>query len=543
MIELINIQKSYPTQTLYQDLNLRLNKGDKVGLVGRNGTGKSTLFKLILGEEQPDSGDIATPKNYKIGALKQYFDFKEKTLLDETATALSEDDKYNIYKAEKILFGLGFSEEDFQKEPKSFSGGYEVILITHDRDFMNSVCTHTMGIIRKNAFIIAGSTTKFFEQLAANEEHYMKQKEAQDKKIKDLEEFIAKNKARAATATLAQSKVKILEKMEVMEDIVYEKDLKFDFNYKDTSAKYLLEVKDVSFGYDKNNILFKDITFALSRGETLGIIGKNGKGKSTLLNVLAGELKALSGSVDFHPSTVFGHFGQTNINHLNQNNTIIEEIQSVNNKISESVIRNICGIMMFSGDNAKKKISLLSGGEKSRVMLGKIIAQDVNLLFLDEPTNHLDIESIEALTTAIKEFEGSSIIVTHSEELLRAVCDRLIVFTNDGADYFNGTYDEFLEKIGWGDDIEDAKPTKTKESQKSDKPKINKKESKQLRAQLVAKKSQDLKPLKAKIEELENKASTLFGLDKTKVENEILEVMQKIESINSEFDKNMSELS
>ncbi len=257
------------------------------------------------------------------------------------------------------MFGLGFSEEDFQKEPKSFSGGYqirinlakllltepnmllldeptnyldilsisgEVILITHDRDFMNSVCTHTMGIIRKNAFIIAGSTTKFFEQLAANEEHYMKQKEAQDKKIKDLEEFIAKNKARAATATLAQSKVKILEKMEVMEDIVYEKDLKFDFNYKDTSAKYLLEVKDVSFGYDKSNILFKDITFALSRGETLGIIGKNGKGKSTLLNVLAGELKALSGSVDFHPSTVFGHFGQTNINHLNQNNTKLYEI-------------------------------------------------------------------------------------------------------------------------------------------------------------------------------------------------------------------------
>ena len=171
------------------------------------------------------------------------------------------------------------------------------------------------------------------------------------------------------------------------------------------------------------------------------------------------------------------------------------------------------------------------------------IEPDVGFAFLDEPTNHLDIESIEALTVAIKEFEGSSIIVTHSEELLRAVCDRLIVFTNDGADYFNGTYDEFLEKIGWGDDIEDAKPTKTKESQKSDKPKINKKESKQLRAQLVAKKSQDLKPLKAELEELENKASTLFGLDKTKVENEILEVMQKIESINIEFDKNMSELS
>ena len=582
MIELINIKKSYPTQDLYQDLNLRLNKGDKVGLVGRNGTGKSTLFKLILGEEQPDSGEIATPKNYKIGALKQYFDFTEKTLLDETALALSEDDKYNIYKAEKILFGLGFSEEDLQKEPKSFSGGYqirinlakllltepnmllldeptnyldilsirwlreflksfdgEVILITHDRDFMNSVCTHTMGIIRKNAFIIPGGTQKFFEQLASNEEHYEKQKIAQEKKIKDLEEFIAKNKARAATATLAQSKVKILEKMEVMEDLEYDKDLKFDFNYKDTSAKFLVEVKDLSFGYSKDNILFKDITFALSRGETLGIIGKNGKGKSTLLNVIAGELKALSGTVDYHPSTVFGHFGQTNINHLNLNNTIIEEIQSVNNKIPEPVIRNICGIMMFSGDNAKKKISLLSGGEKSRVMLGKIIAQDVNLLFLDEPTNHLDIESIEALTNAIKEFQGSSIIVTHSEELLRAVCDRLIVFTNDGALYFNGTYDEFLEKIGWGDDIDEPK----KKEDKKDKPKLNKKESKQLRAQLVAKKSQDLKPLKSELEELESKVSTLFGVDKTKVENNILEVMQKIENINKEFDEKMAELS
>ena len=213
----------------------------------------------------------------------------------------------------------------------------------------------------------------------------------------------------------------------------------------------------------------------------------------------------------------------------------MDEIHSVNVKLAESTIRNICGLMMFSGDNAKKKISLLSGGEKSRVMLGKIIAQDVNLLFLDEPTNHLDMDSIEALTNAIKAFEGSCIIVTHSEDLLRAVCDRLIVFTNDGADYFNGTYDEFLEKIGWEDDLEEPK-------KKVEKPKVNKKESKKLRAELVAKKSQDLKPLKAQLEELENKASTLFGIEKTKVENSILEVMEKIEQINKDFEEKMSEL-
>lgn len=578
MIELINISKSFPTSQLYSDLNLRLNAGDKVGLVGRNGTGKSTLFKLILGEEHADSGEIAKPKNYKIGALKQYFDFQEKTLIDETALALSEDDKYNIYKAEKILFGLGFSEEDLQKAPKSFSGGYqirinlakllltepnmllldeptnyldilsirwlkaflksfagEVILITHDRNFMDSVCTHTMGIVRKTAFLIQGGTKKFYEQLASNEEHYEKQKIAQDKKIKELEDFIAKNKARAATATLAQSKVKILEKMDILDDLEYAKDLNFNFNYKDTSAKFLLEVKDLSFGYTPENILFKNITFALSHGETVGIIGKNGKGKSTLLNVIAGELKQLTGSVDFHPSTVFGHFGQTNINHLNQDNTIMDEIYSVNNKLGEAVIRGICGLMMFSGDNAKKKISLLSGGEKSRVMLGKIIAQNVNLLFLDEPTNHLDMESIEALTNAIKAFEGSCIIVTHSEDLLRAVCDRLIVFTNDGADYFNGTYDEFLEKIGWEDD-------ETEEKKKPQKPKLNKKESKKLRAAIVTQKSKETAPIKNEIAELEELIPTLKGSDKTHKEDLLKNLQIKLEDMNKEYEKRMKEV-
>ena len=593
MIELINVSKSYPTSELYSELNLRLNSGNKVGLVGRNGSGKSTLFKLVLAEEQPDSGEIVIPKNYKIGALKQYFNFTEKTLIEETALALGEDDQYNIYKAEKILFGLGFSQEDLEKAPKEFSGGYqirinlakllltepnmllldeptnyldilsirwlkaflksfegEVILITHDRDFMDSVCTHTMGIIRKSAFMIPGSTHKFYELLASNEEHYEKQKIAQDKKIKDLEEFIAKNKARASTAALAQSKVKILEKIEVMEDLKFDTNLEFDFNFKETSAKFLLEVKDVSFGYTPENLLFKDISFALSKGETLGIIGKNGKGKSTLLNVIANELKAITGTIDYHQSTVFGHFGQTNISHLNPNSTIMDEIHGANVKLPESSIRGICGLMMFSGDNAKKKISLLSGGEKSRVMLGKIIAKDVNVLFLDEPTNHLDMDSIEALTTAIKAFPGSCIIVTHSEDLLRATCDRLIVFTNEGADYFNGTYDEFLEKIGWDDDIVEVKKVKAV--------KVNKKESKKLRAAIVQEKSKATTPIKKQMEELEDQIEKLedalddarvkLSKDINKIEKEIedkftqLEALQiKLDVMNKEFEIRMNE--
>ena len=538
MIQLTNISKNFGATPLLSGVNFRLNAGDRVGLVGRNGSGKSTLFKMILGEESHDEGEILIPKNYTIGALKQHLKFTEKTLREETALALKEEDKYSLYKVEKILFGLGFSHEDLDKNPLSFSGGYqirinlakllitepnlllldeptnyldilslrwlrtflknfdgEVILITHDRDFMDSITTHTMGIVRKSLSIIAGNSHKFYAQLASDDEHYEKQRQANDRKRKELEEFIAKNKVRASTAALAQSKMKQLEKMDEMESLGAEATLRFNFNYKETPAKILLEAKELSFGYTPQNILFHNITFTLKKGETLGIIGKNGKGKSTLLNTLAGELHQCTGDVHFHTSTVFGHFGQTNIDHLNQNNTVMDEIYVGNPKLPESTVRQICGNMMFSADNAKKKVSLLSGGEKSRVMLGKILATDVNLLFLDEPTNHLDMESIDALTTAIQNFDGACIIVTHNEALLRKLCTRLIIFTQGDARYFDGGYDDFLEKIGWEEE----------ENEPKEKPvaKNNHHENKKLRATLVQERSKQTSPLKKEVEKLE----------------------------------------
>lgn len=561
MIQLTNISKHFGKNELFSHLDFRLGAGHRVGLVGRNGSGKSTLFKLILDEEHPDGGEITIPKGYKIGALKQHLKFSEPTLRDETALALSEDDKFSIYKVEKILFGLGFVQEDLEKNPLSFSGGFqirinlakllitepnlllldeptnyldilslrwlrsflksfdgEVIIITHDRDFMDSITTHTMGIIRKSLSIIPGNTHKFYEQLKSNDEHYEKQKIAQDRKRKELEEFIAKNKTRASTAALAQSKVKQLEKMEDMESLGSENSLKFDFKFKDTPAKVLLDIKELSFGYSSDNILFKDISFTLKKGETLGIIGKNGKGKSTLLNVIAQELKQLHGSVDFHGTTTFGHFGQTNINHLNPNNTIMDEIYVANPKLPESTVRNICGSMMFSADNAKKKVALLSGGEKSRVMLGQIIAREVNLLFLDEPTNHLDMESIDALTQAIKNFKGSSIIVTHSEELLRQVCDRLIVFANGSATYFDGKYDDFLDKIGWQEEVIEEKVKSA--------PKVNKKENKKQRTLLINERNKLTSPLKKEVESLEKSIMNLEELIEQEHE-ELIEASNK----------------
>jgi ATP-binding cassette subfamily F protein 3 len=547
MIQLLNISKSFGEQELFSKLNFKLNPGSRVGLVGRNGSGKSTLFKLILGEEHYDEGDIIIPKGYRIGALRQHLEFSEPTLREEAALALQGDAKYDVYKVEKILFGLGFVQEDLDKDPLSFSGGYqirinlakllvtepnlllldeptnyldilslrwlksflrtfqgEVILITHDRDFMDGITTHTMGIVRRSLSLIPGDTHKFYEQLKSNDELYEKQKASQDKKRKELEEFIAKNKARASTAALAQSKVKQLEKMELMDDLGFDATLRFDFSFQETPAKVLLDVKDLSFGYAPEKILFKDISFTLEKGECLAIIGKNGTGKSTLLNTIAGELKQLSGEVSSHPSTVSGHFGQTNISRLNPNNTITDEIQNANPKLSAANVRSICGGMMFSGSAAEKKVSLLSGGEKSRVMLGQILAHPANLLFLDEPTHHLDMDSIEALTKAIQNFKGSVIIVSHSEELLRRVADRLIIFAKDGAEYFDGGYDLFLEKIGWDED-EEVEKVKTA-------PKANKKENKKLRSALIQERNKLSSPLKKEIEKLENSIMELEEL-------------------------------
>ena len=551
MIQINNLTKSYGTRVLFENLSLKLNAGNKVGFVGRNGSGKSTLFKIILDEEPHDSGEIIIPKNYRIGTLRQHLHFTHKTVREECASVLTGDMEHEVYRVEKILFGLGFTQDDLEKDPLSFSGGYqirlnlvkllvtepnlllldeptnyldivslrwlasfirafegEVILITHDRDFMDSVSTHTMGLRRRTISIIKGNSHKYYEMMESEDELYVKTKINHDKKREELIDFVARNKARASTAVMAQSKQKELDKMGVMESLEGEKDLSFSFSYKPTPAKIIMQVKDLSFGYSADELLFHNLSFNMESKKCLAIIGKNGKGKSTLLNTLAGVLTP-NGEITSHPSTAIAHFGQTNIDRLDKNRTITEEIQSADNTLQNVRIRGICGTMMFSGDDADKKISILSGGERSRVMLGKIIATPANLLFLDEPTNHLDMQSIDSLCDALKRFEGSVVIVTHSEMLLRELADQLIIFREGNAEFFDGGYDDFLEKIGWDEEISDApKPVKVTAN-------VNKKEQKQQRAELIQERSRLLNPLKKEIDYCENTIMTLEEKVKT----------------------------
>ncbi|HIP62067.1 MAG TPA: ABC-F family ATP-binding cassette domain-containing protein, partial [Sulfurovum sp.] len=397
MIQLTNLTKSFGGQTLFRDINLKLASNQKIGFVGRNGSGKSTLFKIILAEEEHDSGDVSIPKNYMIGTLRQHLVFTEPTVREECSLVLPEDEQWNFYKIEKILFGLGFTVDDLEKDPMSFSGGYqirinlakllatepnmllldeptnyldilslrwlrrfirefdgEVILITHDRDFMDSVTTHTMGIQRRGLRMVQGDSHKYYSTLEMEDETYEKTKANQDKKRKDLEEFVARNKARASTAALAQSKQKELDKMDDMGDLESDTNLSFKFNYSDTPAKVIFRADEIGFGYEADKQLFSGLTFAMEKGKRLAIIGKNGKGKSTLLNYISGELSTQEGTLNFHPSTKFAHFGQTNIERLNVKSTIIDEISSVSKEIGFAEVRAICGRMMFSGELGDK---------------------------------------------------------------------------------------------------------------------------------------------------------------------------------------------
>ena len=495
MIKIRNLAISFAGQDIFEDVNIVFNRGDKVGFIGRNGSGKSTFLKLILGKLEPDDGEVLIPNGYEIGHLEQHIKFTHNSVIDEVCSILPEEREYEGCKGEEILMGLGFSEDDMLKDPQDFSGGYqvkinlakllltepnmllldeptnyldihsvrwlkkflqdwdgEIILVTHDRGFMDEVINQTLNIHRGIFRKTPGNTRNVMEKIALEEEIYEKTRINEDKKRKKTEEWISRFGAKASMASRAQSKVKMLEKQGVKEKLSDISSLEFTFNYLDNNVRgNLIETKNIIFGYNQDNILIKKLSFKLTAEDKICIIGKNGKGKSTLLKLITSNLKALEGYIKIHNKTEIGYFGQMNIDRLNPNNSIYEEMQEYVPEMNQSNVRRICGNMMFTGTLSNKKIEVLSGGEKSRVMLGKILLKPANLLLLDEPTNHLDMDSCESLLQAIKNFEGAVLMVTHDEYFLREVANKLIIFDNDKVSVFEGGYDDFLKKVGWSD--------------------------------------------------------------------------------------------
>lgn len=540
MIQFHSVIKGYGGDVLLDSVNFIIGKGEKCGLVGRNGSGKSTIMRLIVKEESEDSGTISMPKNYRLGYLGQYVSFSQETIVQEAALGLPKEQQDHTYIAETILSGLGFSEEEMENHPSTLSGGYhlrlhlakvlvsdpdcllldeptnyldivsirwlqefliswrkEFLLITHDRAFMDAVTTHTLGIQRQQVRKIGGKTEDFFAQILQEEEVYEKTRLNLEKKRHHMEDYIRRFGAKASKATQAQSRAKAIERLPTLEQLAQIHDLDFTFTEASFAGKQMIEAENLTFHYTPEKPIIHECSLAIEKGEIIAIIGKNGRGKSTLLKLLAEELTPLQGQIHASFNLAIGYFGQTNIDRLNLHLTIEEEIARANPSLKYSEVRRVCGIMMFSGDRAKKRISVLSGGERSRVLLGKIIATPCNLLFLDEPTHHLDMESVEALIWAIKEFQGAVVIVTHSEDILQQIpLTKIVHCTRLGQKITLGDYTDFILAGGWEEEKTSKKKTK--------KPKENEKPS-------VLEKKQQIKPLHTEIKRLEHLIIQLEG--------------------------------
>ena len=565
MIQVTDLNKSYGKQNLFNNISFNINKKERVGLVGRNGHGKSTLFRLILGKEETDSGAISIPKNYIIAHLEQHIRFTADTILEEGCLGLPPDQQYNHWQVEEALMGLGFTLDDFHRHPSELSGGYQVrldlvkilvsnpdlllldeptnyldvvsirwftkflkswprelILITHDRSFMDSVTTHTMAIHRERIKMIAGSTEKIYNQIAQEEEIYEKTRVNDEKKRKEVEVFIRRFRAKARLAGMVQSRIKALNKSEKREKLQNIQSLEFSFNSAPFAAKFMLSAADISFSYNGPPNLIEDFHLSIRKDDRIGVIGKNGKGKSTLLKILSQTLVPVTGEIKNHPNLKIGYFGQTNKIELNPQKNVYEEIMVSDPKCTPQKARTIAGSLMFGGDEALKKISFLSGGEKSRVLLGKIITQPSHLLLLDEPTNHLDMESCDSLLSAMDVFDGAVVLVTHNEMFLHALANRLIVFDRNRISIYEGSYQNFLNEIGWEND----KPPRENGERKSQKRNLSKKDLRKLRAQTLKEKERTLTPFKRDIKKTELQIEKTEG-ESSSIHREIIEASEQ----------------
>lgn len=541
MLFIENISKAFGGRELFSEVNVVLQPKERYALIGRNGSGKSTLLKIIAGLEQSDAGSVRLAKGVQMGYLAQHITLHATTVLDEVLHASPESPKHE---AEALLCGLGFEEKQLNESPTLFSGGYQLrielaktlikkpdillldeptnylditsirflerflkrwqgsmIIISHDQSFLDSICTHTMGLYRRQLRRFQGNCENYFHKIREEEENKRRENENIRKQKAHLTKFVERFRYKASKAGQAQSKLKAIEKLGEIEDLEDETTLSFAFHEKEHPGKQILSVKNLHFSYS-NETLIRDVSFDLLKGETLAIIGKNGCGKSTFLRILSKELQPKQGHLKFSMNAQSGYFGQTNVQRLLESATILEEIRQSNPKLKDQEARNIAGQMLFSGEDMFKRIEVLSGGEKARVLLGKLVAKPTNLLLLDEPSNHLDIESTEALLHALNQFEGAKVIVTHNEWVLNKLNVNKILACFEKRQVLHlGDYASFQEKFSW-DETSTAQPKK-------------KKMSKAQRAQRVQERADQLRPIRQKIAQLEREIVQLEKKKKT----------------------------
>ncbi|MBD3379337.1 MAG: ATP-binding cassette domain-containing protein [Candidatus Omnitrophica bacterium] len=586
MISGHNLSKTYGEQVLFESADLNIGPGEHIGLVGRNGHGKTTLFRMLTGRESPDTGTINVPKGYRIGYLDQQLSFKCVTVLEEACRGLPVHEKNDTWKAEKILSGLGFAEEDMRLPIKGFSGGFQVrlalakvlvsapdlllldeptnfldiisirwlesflktwrgelMVISHDRGFMDSVVDHILGIHRRRMRKMRGKTRDYYAQIARDEEVYEKHRLNEEKKREQMREHINRFRAKARHARGIQSHIKSLGKMQKRSKLDKVRDLSFSFNASPFGAKTLMKVSGLTFSYGgASPYVIEGLNFSVDKSDKICIAGKNGKGKTTLMRLLAGALSPVNGQIKEHHGVIKAYFEQSNTAALDDSRSVEEELAAASRGVSRTEVRNICGAMMFSGNTALKKVGVLSGGEKCRLMLGKLLLAPSNLLLLDEPTHHLDMQACQSMIDAVSGFDGAALIVTHDEYFLRQVATKIIAFKEKGVVVFPGRYDEFLEQEGWDD--ADGGSLKADKGLKREKDAREKspKEARRRRAEARELRAKLLKPLEKKISVLE-KAVERSEERRNELNDLLVEASESGDAVSiSELSRELSEL-
>ena len=590
-----NLNKSFGIDSILENVNFTVNEYDKIGIIGVNGTGKTTLFKIISGIYGYDSGDIYTSKDCEIGYLEQNTNFhSENTILEEVLEVFKdviEMEKYlrdlehkiseessntnsttleklmNEYsnkleafsdmngygyksEAKGVLKGLGFSDEDMDKPISILSGGEKtrvllgklllkkptlllldeptnhldseaiewlevflkqykgtVILISHDRYFLDQVVNRIFEIHNKKLKTYNGNYSDFIKASAIEKELELKKFEDQQKDIKKQEESIERLKAfgREKHLKRARSKEKALAKVDVLDKPeAYRKKAKIEFNPSVTSGNDVLQLRDISMGYGER-ILFKDLNLDIYRGEKVALIGANGIGKSTLFKIIMNEITPLSGDIKFGTNVNVSYFHQEQKT-LNLDNTIIDEIWEDNKQLTQPSLRTMLGAFLFEGEEVFKKISTLSGGERARVAILKLILSNANLLLLDEPTNHLDIDSKEVLEEALSSYTGTIFTISHDRYFLNTVVDKVLVLDENGITEYLGNYDYYIEKkkqvqeMNTVEVVEEKTKTQLKEEKRKEREQREAEKKNRVKRQNIEK---EIEETEAKIEEMD----------------------------------------
>lgn len=576
MIQLSEISLQRGIKVLFEQASLTINPGQKVGLVGANGAGKSSLFKLILGELHQDQGDFQIPSQWRIAHMAQEVSSSDKSALDyvldgdqtfrdaEQAIKHAEQndlsdqlahahdlyDQANGYtaksRAEQLLAGLGFQQQDMEKPVSGFSGGWRLrlnlaqalmcpsdlllldeptnhldldavfwleqwlnnypgtlILISHDRDFLDSLVTHIAHVEQQKIIAYKGNYSSFERARAEKLAQQQASFEKQQREIAHMESFIRRFKAKATKAKQAQSRVKALERMSVIAPAHVDTQFSFNFPKAEKTSSPLLSIDEGQIGYNQTALLNTSCTILPDM--RIGLLGANGAGKSTLIKTLVGDLPLVAGKVTHGMHLHVGYFAQHQLEALDLNSNPLIHIQRISPTASEQSIRDFLGSFGFNGDRATDQVNLFSGGEKARLALAIIAWQKPNLLIMDEPTNHLDMESRFALTVALQDFEGAIIIVSHDRHLLKNTVDEFWLVHDRKVEPFKGDLDDYhkwlktLKKVP--SDTDTSKDNSDSEINIAPKPSIDKKAQRKQEAEIRNK----LQPIKKKITSIEKR--------------------------------------